>query len=80
MTAEQFYDLMILLDGAGIINVENPLQRAHEEGVLEDVEKRMNEMELREAEEEDEELQKAVEEWTRSKMRHLEADSDEDSS
>ncbi|WFD43142.1 hypothetical protein MPSI1_001795 [Malassezia psittaci] len=69
MSAEQFCDMITSLGGKGIIDMENPISRAHAEGVLEQVEDQIQKLDLKAAEEEDKEIQKAVDEWAESKLR-----------
>ena len=82
MSAEQFFDMVTALGGKGIIDVQNPISRAHDEGVLEQVEDQIQKLDLKAAEEEDKEMQKAVDEWAESKLRRAvpEADALESSS
>ncbi|WFC95057.1 hypothetical protein MBRA1_001698 [Malassezia brasiliensis] len=69
MTAEQFYEMMSALGNNNIIRPENPVQRAHEEGYLEKIEEELRQLDIEEQKREDEELQRAVDEWSKSKMR-----------
>ena len=68
MTAEQFYEMMTALGNDGIIQPQNPIQRAHEEGHLEKIEEELRQLEIEEQKREDEELQRVVDEWAKSKM------------
>ena len=53
----------------GGITMKNPVEQAAEEGKLDDVEQKMREMELKKIQEEDEEDQRAVEEWAQLQMK-----------
>ncbi|WFC99053.1 hypothetical protein MYAM1_001789 [Malassezia yamatoensis] len=76
MTAEQFFEVLTALGGNGIVDVGNPISRAHDEGVLEQVEDQIQKLDLKAAEEEDEEMQKAVDEWAESKLRRAVPEAD----
>lgn len=69
ISVEQFYKMVEIFGGPGGITMKNPVEQAAEEGKLEEVEQKMRDMELKKIQEEDEEDQRAVEEWAQLKMK-----------